>query len=84
MTHGQGRILAEWGSLEVHNCCGSSPVTGQGVYDVVFGVSPNQFLHLLSGRILAENPVIAPLVWAKRAAASASMTVSPDQLVEIM
>jgi hypothetical protein len=58
-------------------------VTGQGVYDVVFGVSPHP--PLLSGRILAENPVIAPLVWAKRAAASASMTgASAHRLAEIM
>jgi hypothetical protein len=53
MTYGWGRILAEWGAFEVRDG-GNPSVTGQGIYDVVFGIQPHQFLHCCRAEYLQK------------------------------
>lgn len=56
LTHGAGRILAEWGALEFHDGARIASAAGKGVYDVVFGIQPHQFLHCCRAEF-AHKPI---------------------------
>ena len=43
--HGDGRVLGEWGPLEVWQDTTSSFSSGFDVYDVMFGVGDGRHLH---------------------------------------
>lgn len=64
-THGVGRVLGEWGPIEVVGTRGSCELANcHGIYDVEFGIGPHRVLHCCRGEYLQRMAIrpAAPII----------------------